>query len=109
MPSKRSKSKDRERKRIAREKMSEVEMENERDKAKERMRKLRNICSNRKKDEHKGNDIEEDKGEGEDWYAKVKAQSKLAMKEIRERQTSEEREVENCNARSEKFQREEIC
>ena len=44
--------------------------------------------------------MEEEKEEGENWYAKLKARSKLAMIEKREKQTSEEREVENCDARS---------
>jgi hypothetical protein len=80
--------------------MSEGEMEKERYKARERMRKSRNVISNGEKEEQKENDMEEEKEEGENWYAKLKARSKLAMIEKREKQTSEEREVENCDARS---------
>ena len=76
-----------------REKMSEGEIEMERNKARERMQKLRNINSKAEKD------VEKKEEAYHNWYPKLKVRSKQAMKEKREKETSEERETENCEAR----------
>ena len=80
--------------------MTEGEIEKEQNKARERMQKLRNINSKKEKQEKKENDVEKKEEAYHNWYAKLKVRSKLAMKGIREKQTPEEREIENCELRS---------
>ena len=80
--------------------MSEGEKEKERNKAREGMRKLRNVSSKGEKQEKKENDVEKKEEAYHNWYSKLKVRSKQAMKEKREKQTPEEWEIENYDARS---------